>query len=403
MARHYAPKNFLRHTANWLLDRYFRDRGVLPDLDITSLGETKVDDIFEGWQSLAPEERLAIDTDFQEIDALAHEPGVQTLLEEAQFHGLDLAPAFAELDGFHDEAMLAFLDHPEVFWVAARFNEADMRSKRYWRRRKGVPRRSPSDDETGCKRLASGLTEYLRRSEGRGYLCVVEVYRRDRRHYFFASPEDYGETYLEFEEEQLERRKRRRAFQIVFVYTKEAGTLDVFFEGSRQKARDLQEIFARTILGQELPPLPGDDRVFELNKLKRRAFEFRYSPASGIRDVRIKKMRFTAIGEPKERWTLEVDPGVRRDAIWDAMEKTFQADGAATSSCSKMPLSLVNVTQVGMTVEFDSDGRRRRTRTFDVTFPNTCPLDHEGRDGAIRQMLVESGIEPRYLDDAASA
>ena len=41
------------------------------------------------------------------------------------------------------------------------------------------------------------------------------------------------------------------------------------------------------------------------------------------------------------------------------------------------------------------DGRRRlATRTFQVSYPNSCSLKQDGRDLVVRKMLVDSGLEP---------
>jgi hypothetical protein len=391
----YSPKTFLRHARNALLARYFHERDLLLDLDIATMPEHAADDQFEAWTALSDEQRLGVESDFREVDALAHEQGIRTLLDEGHFHGVDFEPAFAGLDGFHDKALLALLDAPDAFAVAARFNYADTRPKRYWRRHVGLPRVVPADDAAACARLSGVLGAYLRETEGRGYVCVTEVYRRGDRYYFFALPEDYAITHLEYAEGALQRRKSRPAFDIVFVYSMPNGTLDVYFEGSKRKVIDLQQLFCRAILRQEVSLLPGGDQVFRLNEFKRRGFHFVFEPESGITDMRIRRLRFAAMGS-RRRWILEVGADDPPHAIWDMMDDTFHCSPTPESSATtKISLALLNITQARVRVAF-GPGRGRRTRTFDVTWPNLCPLDHDGRDGAIRQVLIDSGIEPRF-------
>ena len=54
------------------------------------------------------------------------------------------------------------------------------------------------------------------------------------------------------------------------------------------------------------------------------------------------------------------------------------------------------VTQVGIVVTFAASATRKKpqTRTFDISWPNSCSLKHDGNDKIIRQMLVDSGLEP---------
>ena len=211
MPRTFAPRAFLRHTANPMLARYFHERNLLADLDIENLGETAIDPIFDAYQALPDHERSQADSDFTQVDRMAHAQGEQTLLDEARFQGMDFTEDFATLSGFYDRAMLTFLDHLDVFNVASFFNDADLLPKRYWLRSRGVQHLPAADDDDACHRFANALGTYLRRAEGRGQPCTAEVYLRGKRHYFFAYPEDYGETHMEYVGEELQRRPLRSA------------------------------------------------------------------------------------------------------------------------------------------------------------------------------------------------
>jgi hypothetical protein len=65
------------------------------------------------------------------------------------------------------------------------------------------------------------------------------------------------------------------------------------------------------------------------------------------------------------------------------------------------------VTQVGIKVTFahNPTSKKPSTRSFDISWPNSCSLRYEGRDLIIRKMLADSGIEPREptKDDSAAA
>jgi len=49
MARHYSTKEFFRQMPNTLLVGYFHGRGLPPDLDFTSMKETKPEALFTAW------------------------------------------------------------------------------------------------------------------------------------------------------------------------------------------------------------------------------------------------------------------------------------------------------------------------------------------------------------------
>jgi hypothetical protein len=82
---------------------------VLADVDFGALTETQVEPIYEAWLKLSDDTLKEMEQDFQDIDALATEGGSKAILDEARWHGEDLAEQFASLTGFHEHA---FWDHP---------------------------------------------------------------------------------------------------------------------------------------------------------------------------------------------------------------------------------------------------------------------------------------------------
>jgi hypothetical protein len=149
---------------------------------------------------------------------------------------------------------------------------------------------------------------------------------------------------------------------------------------------DLQAIFADTILKAELGPDKKDERVYDLDTVRSRHFQFVYGPESGIADVAVKKLRLTDYGK-KEHIVLDADPSINKHAVFDLLDKVAKG----------IPLTQMAVTQVGIKVTFvyNPASRKPGTRTFDIGWPNSCSLKHDGRDLIIRKLLADSGIEPR--------
>ena len=130
--------------------------------------------------------------------------------------------------------------------------------------------------------------------------------------------------------------------------------------------------------------------------MRARQFQFAYGPESGIADVAVNKLRLKVFGK-KERILLEADPTHNKQAVFDLLDKVAKG----------IPLYQVAVTQVGIMVTFAHNPASRKpgTRAFEISWPNSCSLKHDGRDGIIRKMLADSGIEPREPakeDSAAS-
>ena len=104
---------------------------------------------------------------------------------------------------------------------------------------------------------------------------------------------------------------------MIYVYSQKDGTLDLNFRGSNKAIEPLQGMFANSILKlPELPANPKDGRVYDLNLLRHKTFDFNWDPESGIEDVSVKKLRLSSKVTKGERITLEVDalrdPGERR-------------------------------------------------------------------------------------------
>ncbi len=402
MPRHYSPRDFLRLASNKLLAHYFHERDLLSDLDIESLAETDVQPIFDAWSALPPERAAPVNSDFELVSGLAEEEGMQAILDEAEYHHLDLVDDLERLRGLYDKALWIFLEHHDVAEVAYRFCEADRLPRTYWaRRQEGILGTKPRDDEDARSELGDALGSYFRLKEGRGRECIVDVYRRGTKLYYFAFPEDYAQTSLEYTDTKtLERRAHRPIFQVVFVCDPESGTLDTRFRGQKSTRLELEAMFSRVVLGRELDPWK-DDRVYNLNAFRSRGVKFVYDPASGIQDVQVKLLRLSIMGGPSQRIVLEADPGERRGAVYDLLDEI--SDRSRDGSHGGLQLALANVTRVGLQVFF-SPGRRRgrNTKTFYLTYPNGCTLGHDGRDAVLRQMLTDSGIETHKPTAAAA-
>jgi hypothetical protein len=393
----YNPKNFMRQTSNSLLQSYFHQRTLLTNLDFTSLDETEVDAIYAGWLELPPAPRAEIDEDFRAIDSLANERGILMILEESRMQGRDAGPEFEKLSDFPDKAFWSFLHLNECFEAALRFREADDLPSVYWRERNGISDITPRSDEAALAEMAYVLKIYFLQKEGRGHHCYVDYLQRGPRHYYFAYPEDHSRRLLEFEgdEDRPRLRLHRPTFEVIFVYDSDLGELSTFYKGRAREVRDLQALFARVILAINLPSPKRDTAVYELNPLKYRDFQFRYEPTSGITGVKVKQIKLAVIGGRRRCITLDVDHSGGHYDLYDSMVD-FLNTGVPASKDNRIPLAMVDVKKVGITANFLPSGRRKHpSKTFYVGYPNSCNLKREGQDLALRQMLIDSGIEPK--------
>ena len=386
MASQYSHLQFFRRVPNELLARYFSSRDVALDLDLTKLKPTDVEPVLSAFVQLDDTRQDEMEAQFQDMHALACEGGVAALVDEAAFHGDGtFAMDLATLEGFHAKVMWAFLEKPLYWRGATMFLHADNVSPSYWKKRNDLPKLPPHVDEEDIQALARAISALFIR-EGRGRNCKVEPYRRHRREYFFAYPEDFAELGVEWVNNTLKTLPHHPAFEIIFVYCEEEGSLDIYAPRNSKAVSELQRAFARTILKLEtLADGSIDKRVYDLAPLQNANFSFAIVPATGIASAVVTRMRLTPKHGIKRRITVEADTKSNPKAVY-ALRDTLR-------------LPPHHITQVGVKVTFDPvNGRRARTRSFNITYPNSCALNNDGLDLQIRKMLADSGIEPRAAE-----
>jgi len=401
MARHYSTKDFFRQMPNALLQRYFQGRELFGDLDFTSMKEAKPDELFAAWLALPDGQRNAMDAEFRDIFAMCCEKGFLAIIDEAREYWRetpdDLTPfveALSALPNHYERAMVTFLDHKDFWKGATRFYHAD--TLNYWRKRKNFPHQAAAVDDASVLQLANLIRNYFHHTEGRGNNCLVEPFRRGELDYFFAYPEDHSQNSIEWVDGKFDPRPHNPAFEVVYVYSQKEGSLDLNFRGSYKAIEPLQAMFAASILKLlELPPDPKDGRVYDLNPLLKKDFDFTFAVGSGIEDVAVKKLRLSSRVKKGERITLEADAAENPDAVYALLEKIGKS----------IPLNMYNITQVELaaSVVVDAD-KPAKPVMIRITHPNSCSLKYDELGLKLRDMLEASGIEPKeLLAEAATA
>ena len=389
MASQYSHKQFFRHMPNKQLEEYFDSKNIDLGLDFSELKEKDSEKIFNAFLKLTEEQQGVIEADFQNINAIACEGGIHALVDEASFHQDDsFTQEIAAIDGFHTKAMWAFLEKHDYWRGASMFFHADNVSASYWKKRNDLPSAPPHVEQDDINKLAKFISEYFYSKQGRGRNCKVEPYRRHNKEYFFAYPEDFGQSGVEWVRDSLETRSRHPAFEIIYVYSEDEGSLDIYAPRNTKAVHDLQNLFAENIL--RLGTLPDgkiDKRVYDLKPLEDVNFDFKIEPEAGIESVVVTRLRLTLKHGDRKRIILEANTSKNPVAVYDLLEEL------------KPPPHYI--TQIGLKVTFEPvQGRRAKTKSFNITYPNSCALNYDGNDLKIRKMLAKSGIEPQALKDA---
>jgi hypothetical protein len=384
MVNHYNPKQFIRQVPNALLRDFFERRKELAEVKWDELQEMDADPVFSAWQTLPETKRKEVESSFRLIADLATAEGLRTLIEEGYFHGIDLAIELSELTGLHEKAFWIYLNHQRIFTSAGRLNRADHLNGRYWRRRM-LPAKKPDVSHPTRKLLAEAISQYYCEHQGRGQHCEVEVYlRREKIHYLFAYPADYADIVIIYSDKgSFERQLQKAAFEVIFAYREDSGTLDLFVQGDKTIRLAMEEIFARLILNENLPPEEPGANPFELNGLKHRSFNFPTDPADGVHDVRIKSLRLSLLGASLDRVTFESNAENRSGGIYDLMDKVL--------NYGRLSLDAVNVTQATIQITFTTSQRPKKI-TFQISYPDSCNLKDKPEHLKIKDYLKRWGI-----------
>ena len=213
--------------------------------------------------------------------------------------------------------------------------------------------RPAATDAASLRRLAGLIGTWFHRSEGRGSRCVVESFHRNGLDFYFAYPEDYSGLKMEWRNGEFVGRRRRPAFEVVFVYSQREGSVDLSFPGPCRAVEPLQQMFAEAILGLDrLASDPADAPVYDLAPLLRKDFDFVYGSGSGIESVTVRKLGLVSRILKDFRFTLEPGDAGRPDAIHDYLRMAGVFD----------PSLLYRVTQAELVALVSADGKTPRGR-----------------------------------------
>jgi hypothetical protein len=385
MPDHYSPKLFLQQIPKALLREYFTRRGELGDLDWDGLDDADVDPILNAWHVLPLPQQADIERWFRAISALATKEGLRTVIEECQFHEVGLPESFSKIQGIHEKIFWVYLQKDKVLLSAGRLNRADHLHARYWRRRNDLPAKQPDITHPTRRLLEEEISEYYKKHQDRGTYCTVQLYRRrEKIHYFFAYPSDYADTAIVYNDKGvLERKCQQAAFEVIFAYNEATGILDDFVQGDKNLRRDLEAIFCRLVLKEELPEEDPKRPPYQLDALRRPDFDFPTNPQDKIKETRVKSLRLSIVGPGFGRIIFESDSWRKRGDIHDLIEKYLNHAQASAVT--------MRVTQAEMQVTFETaDGPDMVP--FRITHPDRCSLKDEPEHLTIKEYLRRWGI-----------
>ncbi|MGD9126465.1 MAG: hypothetical protein PVH19_03720 [Planctomycetia bacterium] len=365
----YNLRTVFRQTSNFLLREFFESKGHRLEVEWEELKETQIDGVYEAFLALPDGVRRELDVDLHDVHAVAQsEDGPQILVEKAVRMGLDIAGELNGHDGRYDIAMAALLHYPKVWEAATTLVHVGTLSQRYWYRRGDLPQQQPDVSEVAIDTLRRDISAFYWQAQGRGQLCRIEHQQRNENlDYFFVYLSDHAGTDLVWDDEgHCQRTCRRRAFEVVFVFDRSAGVLDLFAYGGQKIVQPLQEIFASVILGVVIGPEDKSTPYF-VEALKNRSFQFATDPEDGIAEVAVRMLRMAPHGNPSKKIIVKLTKEGQPDDIYVSLENDLNH--------AKLPLSVLRVERATIAMKLSGYGRRKILR-FDIG-PKSCSLKSE--------------------------
>ncbi len=365
----YNPRTVFRQTNNPLLKQFFESKGHPINVEWAELGNTQIQGIYDAFLDFSDADRQNLEIELHNIHTVAQsDEGIRILVENAVFMGFDIAEELDQIDSRYDKVMTVLLLYPQVWDKAVTLVHADNLSGRCWYRRNTLPKQAPDTSEPAMDMLKRDISAFYWQSQGRGQRCNVDyIQRNEHQDYFFVYLSDHANTDLTWDEAgRLQRVRRRCAFEVVFVFDRSTGVLDVFAHGGKKVIEPLQEIFAKAIIGFDLDP-EDTEAPYWVEDLKDRSFQLVTDPEDGITHVAVRMLRMHPLGNKNNKLMVKLPSDVKPDEIYDWLDEKLDS--------TQLPISVLRVERATISMKLDGYGRKK-SLTFDIS-PKSCTLKSE--------------------------
>jgi hypothetical protein len=388
VSTHFHLQTFLRKVPKELLKAYFARRGVLQNFNWGVPKRQLPEFLADAIHAVGDEEVRPILAEFRAFWDIQGPGFTRGILNEAEFYKDTKARESLLRLSHLGKAVWAAMERPAWTRTARILSGVDKLPPGAWIKRGNLPARPGPVNAAMIEELEAALVAFFTKREQRGRNCKIDCVRQGDGEIFYANAEDYPDTQLSWKNGILTSQTTSPSFSLVFKHYDKDRTLDVYLDGDHVIAPDLQQIFARTVLGEGIErDVPTHQPIYDVAQVLQPGFQFRHSPDLGIADVRLTKLRYYLEGEPWRRVTAEANTKVDRDALIDFAAKL-------TNGLERHRL---NLDQVGVHVSFHrrATDPRALSRTLIITHPSSLRLKRDELGEKAVEMLFQSGIERR--------
>lgn len=379
MGTSYSPNYLIRQIPNQLLERYFKQQKISPEVTIeidndngtkqlktvkiSELEENQFEPVIKLIESQGQDIQDIIERDFRDISERACKAGVICLIEESRFeeHKLDIADDLEKMSNHYERAVWVFLNYPKVFHNSGNFQRMDGMTFKKAAAWKGLNPKQFDSELVDFKKMM--IDHY--KKEGRGKHCIIEVLKRSmpERYCYFVYLEDYGDILNEFKGDEFERRPVKPAFEVIFVYHPDSGRIETNAKGRKDQIQKLHETFCQGVL--DMKSLPNKNSViYDIEKLKYRFNFMPREPQDNIASVNLKYIELQVNSKRRISFTDNGDSSDIYNLIDDALNK------------ENISLDNLTVIKVKIHIVFKRMTYQKRTPTvtFEISMPDRCTL-----------------------------
>lgn len=377
MASNLDPRTTIRKLTHPVLREFLSRYDGPPDIAWESVSRSNVEPIYEAIMRLDESPRTRILRMLREIEALSDNEGARVLSEEVRLGRPALVADFDALGTHADRAAWVLVHDSLAFEAAAHFAEAKRLARgRYWHVRNSLPKKPLAVTPEKIVALKAALVDHHSNKEGRGKDCHIGHYvsAADGCEFLFAELEDLPDEDWTLQNGALVPRPGCATFPVVFAFSPTSGTLSMFSQADRDGRGRLQQIFAKTMLNEDIVPIEPVKPSHRLSHLLHRERALPTDALDPVENARITRVRLVPVGRTKDRIELSVDPAGGRSLIFDRIEEYL--------NMQRLSPDRVMVKLVTFHIDFLPAAKRRaKSMQFDVT-PNSTNL--KSKDDQVR-------------------
>lgn len=355
MSRTYKLKKFLRHLNEDLLKEFLEKQGIDGKFPEKEPQEIYWERVITGLPQINQIEAI-----FRDINDLATENGILSLLEIGSKNINELPAEIENIPNFYNQALYIYMTYPNIFKNTHAISYiSDLKIKA---ERTGLKQCTAKEVMSKKDDLQYAIQEYLLKNDGRGRNCHLDVYSDEDNVYFIAYPEDYVKPDLHYDENgNFKKATRKPTFEIVYKYYPKTGTLQLNTKGRKKRQLALFNIFNSVVLDSDKPVLENQV-IYDLNKLLDPEFILTTKLEDSIEEIRVKQLRLTDKYDNAKRVTIEMNTPGGLKPIQEHIKQL------------SIDIKTINVTQALINLKFPGNGKRGGV-TMQLTAPDKCNLN----------------------------